>query len=231
MTECPYLKIFLKIALAFLLTSKVYSSSGDEIATLSDGSCWYENKESLQVTSYNDLGIYKGSKDQIEADFKKLIVDNLQTPRPLRIHDLDLSLHCGGYGASLVAKVTTEDKSICLWAKLEKGSLSLRSIGVLGIEEAPESSLCDGHKWGEFIIGVNSLELVLELESSKWSTMVEKVTLISNKTYKVILAKDFEFKEQVVIDRIKENFQGLNFIRYIEYNEYRHPVGEFVHLK
>jgi hypothetical protein len=47
----------------------------------------------------------------------------------------------------------------------------------------------------------------------------------------VSLVKDFEFREIEAMALIEESFLGKNIIKYIELNDYRHPVGEYVVLK
>ncbi|MDD4973297.1 MAG: hypothetical protein PHY93_03055 [Bacteriovorax sp.] len=225
--------LFWKVALGIMLTGRVYGAANLQVGTLSEDSCWYENKESLRVASFNDKSAYSGNRVQIEAELERLIAS--ADGRPVndhpKINEMDLSLHCGGYGASLVAKVTTDSNTFCVWAKFDKGNLSLRSVGALGSEGRNPNQLCDGHKWGEFILGANSEDLALELQSPKWSTAIASVILIANKVYKVVLVKDYAFREQEVIDQLQENFSGKNLIRYIEFNDYRHPIGEFVPLR
>jgi hypothetical protein len=220
-----------KVALGIMLTSRVYAAAELQVGTLSEGSCWYENKESIRIASFNDKSAYSGSRAQIETELEAIIANARPNADHPKINQIDLSLHCGGYGASLVAKVSTEGSTFCVWAKFDKGNLSLRSLGALSSDGKNPNELCDGHKWGEFILGANSEDLVSELQSPKWSGIVASVTLIANKVYKVVLVKDYFFREQEVIEQLQENFNGKNLIRYIEFNDYRHPVGEFVHLK
>lgn len=223
--------LFWKVALGLIFANQVFGATDLQVGTLSEGSCWYENKEALRIASFNDKNAYSGSRTQIIEEFEALITDPVQKVEHTKINDIDLSLHCGGYGASLVAKVNTDSNSFCIWAKFEKGILSLRSLGSLTSDGKNPNGLCDGHKWGEFILGANSEELITELQTAKWSSMIKAVTLVSNKVYKVVLQKDYEFREQEVIDQLQENFVGKNLVRYIEFNDYRHPIGEFIHLK
>ena len=232
MKSALFWKVTMSILLVAVLASKGFGQSKHppemEVGTLSEGSCWYENKDLLKVASFNDKSTYNGSRAQLESELEELISERLGKTEGLKIGEIDLALHCGGYGASLVAKVTTPVGPLCAWLKFEKGGLSFRSLGA--VEEKDPTEFCDGYKWGEFIIGANSLEFIAELQSSKWEKMIKEVTLISNKVYKVLLVKEYAFKEQEVIDQLQENFNGKNLIRYIEFNGHRHPVGEFVHL-
>lgn len=223
--------IFWKATLSLILLSQAAYSAEIQVGTLSEGACWYELKEALQVASFNDKSIYSGSIGQIESEIEGLIAAVVPKGERSKIQEMDLTLHCGGYGASLVAKVTAETSILCLWAKLDKGKLSLRSIGLVSDGGKNPNDLCNGHKWGEFIVGIQSREVLTELQSLKWSSIIKEVSLVTDKVIKVVLVKEYEFREQEVINQLEQNFSGKNLIRYIEFNDYRHPIGEFVHLK
>jgi hypothetical protein len=200
------------------------------VETLSEGSCWYENKEVIRITSYNDKTAYFGTLKQIESEFDVLIPQNIKKTENSKIQDFDLSLHCGGYGASLVAKFRVDGHLLCAWAKFDNGKLSLRSFGLMSETKKNTNELCDGHKFSELIIGVQSEEFTNELQSVKWSSMIKEVIQVTDKVIKVVLVKEYELRENEVIEQLKENFGGQNLIRYIEFNDYRHPVGEYVRL-
>ncbi len=216
---------FWKVTLGLMILSLEASAGVAQIGTLSEGACWYENKELIKVASFNEKTAYLGTKEQIEANLESLMIDTQHH----KINDVKLSLHCGGYGASLVARVNTESNAFCLWTRFEKGKLALRSIGV--VSDSKSTDLCDGYKWGELILGVNSIDSISELQSPKWASVIKEVTPITGKTYKIKLVKEYEFKESEAINLLEENFTGKNFIRYIEFNDYRHPIGEYVPLK
>lgn len=202
---------------------KLYSSEL-QVGTLSEGACWFENKEFIKVASFNDKTAYLASRGQIESNLNEFL------PEHQKLNDLELTLHCGGYGASLVARVSTDSNTFCIWTKFDKGKLALRSIGIIDDRLKIDRGLCEGHVWGEFLIGVESSDFLNELQSPKWLSMIKEIKLVSNKVYKVKLVKDYEFKESEVASLLEENFTGKNLIRYIEYNNYRHPVGEYLHL-
>lgn len=215
------------ITLCLTVKSSVASSTDVQVGTLSEGACWYQKKELLKVASFNDKTAFVATRAQIENNFSKLMAQNLNQ----KINEMDLTLHCGGYGASLVGRVvTTDNNTFCIWTKFENGKLALRSIGAINESPKISSKLCDGHVWGELIIGVESNEFLNELQAPKWSLMIKEVKPIVDRVYKVKLMQDFEFKESEVANSLEENFAGKNLIRYIEYNNYRHPVGEYIHL-
>lgn len=205
-------------------------ASDVQVGTLSEGACWYEFKETLRVASFNDKTSYSGNHAQINSEIANLVSTVIpKTERP-KILDMDLALHCGGYGASLVAKITTETNTLCLWTKFDKGHLSLRSIGSITESGKSASEICDGHKWGELIMGIESEEMMAEFQSTKWRSIIKEVVRVTDKVIKVVLVKEYEFREQEVIDQLEQSFGGKNLIRYIEFNDYRHPIGEFVHF-
>ena len=221
--------LFSKWSIGLVLILSVANAKAQseyQVGTLSNGSCWYENKESIRVASFNDKSVFSGDKADLENQLNALLV---QSKIQAKIQDMDLTLHCGGYGASLVAKVLTDSGSFCLWTQFINGNLALRSIGSLN--NAKNNELCDGHKWGELILGVQSVEVVKELQAAKWSAMIQSVTLVSGTTYKINLTNDFQFRESEVMAALQENFTGKNLIRYIEFNDYRHPIGEYAHLQ
>ena len=223
--------LFWKITFILLIVNQVHAATDQVVGTLSEGACWYEYKDSLRIASFNDKTAYSGNMASIESDLEVSIAKTLNSGERIKINEMDLTLHCGGYGASLVAQVTTESNSFCVWAKFDQGHISIRSLGVNSDEGPHKAELCDGHKLGEFILGSNSEDLITELQSTKWSSMIKAVTIVSKKVYKVELVKEYEFREQEVIDQLQQNFNGKNFIRYIEFNNYNHPIGEYIHLK
>lgn len=194
-----------------------------QVGTLSEGACWYDIKDTLKVASFNDKTVYKGDRAQIEAEIEALL-------NHTKITEMNLFLHCGGQGASLVARVQTDSGAQCVWTRFEKGKLLPRSIGGVSEKNAGEA-LCDGHKRGEVIIGVHGREFAKELQGEKWSSIIKGVTVVSDKVLRVELTKDYEMKETEIASLFVENFAGKNMIRYVEFNEYHHPVGEYISLK
>jgi len=224
--------LFWKVAFGFILMGKVYGASDQLVGSLSEGACWYEFKDSLlRIASFNDKTSFAGNTGQIEANFEARIAQSLKINDHVKINEMGLSLHCGGHGASLVAKVSTDNNDFCVWAKFDQGVLSIRSIGSISGQKLGPTELCDGHIWGEFILGVKSIEAITELQSPKWASMIKSVTVISKNVYKVVLTKDYELREQEVISQIQEEFFEKKIIRFIEFNSYNHPIGEFIHLR
>lgn len=220
----------IQVTLSLLLINGAFGADF-QVGTLSEGACWYEAqaglKDGLKIVSFNDKSLYSGSREEIVSGIQSLMSET----QHLKITDMNFGLHCGGYGASLVVKVTTENMSYCVWAKFDKGKLGLRSIGAMAHASVSQSTMCSGHKWGEFIMGVTSEEVVDELRTAKWASVIKEINRISVNVYKVVLIKDYEFKEAEAANLLEESFTGKNSIRYIEFNDYRHPIGEFYNLK
>lgn len=222
MRKHSFWKVPASLAL-ILLSFETFGADQQTVGTLSEGSCWYDSKEAITVASFNDKTTFSATREEVESQLSELLGSTAQ-----KIQDMDLVLHCGGYGASIVAKLTTEGPTLCVWAKFDNGKLGVRSIGVL---EKNSHELCDGHKWGEFLVGIGSSDVARDLASAKWSSMIKEVVSVNAKLIKVVVTKEYQFKEQEIIDSIQESFTGKDLIRYIEYNDYRHPIGEFTHLK
>lgn len=223
------MQLLWKVILSLMLLSESALAFDTRIETLSDGSCWFLAGTELKMASFNDKSVYSANKAQIEAELNTLITLSLKKITPIKILDTSLSVHCGAYGASLVAKVATDTNSFCVWSKFEKGRLVSRSIGAHSDKNI--TGLCDGYIWGEFIIGINSVDLITQLQSPSWSAYIKEVKVISENTVKIVLVKDYQFREQEVIDLLEQNLSGKNLIRFIEFNDYRHPIGEFIHLR
>lgn len=222
-----------KIILVFLMMVSAHKALTADflVNSLSDGACWYEFKDSLKVVSFNDKSQYLGTTAQIESEIESILESSTLRHIPFKIQNMDLALHCGAYGASLVTKVISEGVTFCIWSKFEKGKLNLRSIGLVADGRKNSNEFCDGHKWGEFVMGAQSSEMIALLQLPKWAFLIKEIKLISDNVIKVVLVKEYEFKEQEAIDQIQAYFGGKNLIRYIEFNDYLHPIGEYNQLK
>lgn len=203
-----------------LAVSAVAWAEDTNVQTLSEGACWYEQGEFLKVASFNDRESLFMTRDDVESQVEALINQKKKS----KSLTSDLTLHCGGYGASLVIKTEVDHKSVCLWVKFVKGKLVLRSLG--GLEET-RGSVCDGYKWGELIVGVKSLDQKTLLESEHFHSMIQSVSVISGTTLKIKLHPEYDGKEIFVMEELKKQMS----LRYIELNLFQHPVGEASSLK
>lgn len=214
---------FYKFILSMSLTMAFSTSAWSEdtnVQTLSEGACWYEQGEFLKVASFNDRESLFISREDIEYQVEGLLG---QKKRDKSLTS-DLTLHCGGYGSSLVIKTEVDHKPVCLWVKFVKGKLIQRSLG--GLEES-SGSVCDGYKWGELIVGVKTPAQKTILESEHFTSMIKSVSTISGTTLKVTLLPQFHGKEVEVMSELKRQVD----LRYIELNLLQHPVGEAASLK
>lgn len=200
------------------ISTSVYSQD-TSVSTLSEGACWYEQGETIKIASFNDRESISTGRDDIEYQVESLI-----SAKKNKAITSDLTLHCGGYGASLVVKTEIDSRAVCLWLKFNAGKLEIRSIG--GLEDK-KSDLCDGYKWGELIVGVNTLDQKLHLESVEFSGLIKSVSVISGKTLKLVLNESYHGREIEAMLEIKKQIA----IKYIELNLYQHPIGEAALLK
>jgi len=214
-----FYKFMLSISLVLAFSTGAWAEDAN-VQTLSEGACWYEQGEFLKVASFNDRESLFISRDDIESQVEGL----LNQKKKSKSLTSDLTLHCGGYGSSLVIKTEVDYRPVCLWVKFTKGKLVLRSVG--GLEDT-RGSVCDGYKWGELIVGVKSLEQKTILESDHFTSMIKSVSTISGTTLKVTLLPQFHGKEVEVMGELKRQMD----LRYIELNLFQHPVGEAASLK
>jgi hypothetical protein len=205
-----------------LVATSVAIAEDANVQVLSEGACWYEQGEFLKVASFNDRESLFISRDDIDQQVFEL----LNSSKKKRAKTFDLSLHCGGYGSSLVVKTEFDHKPACLWLKFVKGKLIMRSLG--GLEAtSTEGDTCDGYKWGELIVGVKTHDQKELLQSEHFLSMIKSVSTISGTTLKVTLQPQFHGREVEVMSELKRQVD----LRYIELNFYQHPVGEAVSLK
>ena len=209
---------FTKLMIGLMIAGSVMAEDAN-VQSLSDGACWYEQGDSLRIASFNDKESILTTRDEIEYQVEELLYGKKRDKALTN----DLTLHCGGYGSSLVVKSEFNNRPICLWLKLNKGKLQIRSMG--GLEQT-KNELCDGYKWGELVVGLKSIDQKQLLESEQFHSMIKSVSVISGTTMKVVLKDEFHGKEYAAMDELKKHN-----LKYVELNFYQHPVGEAAPLK
>ncbi len=209
---------FTKFMIGLMIAASVMAEDVS-VQSLSDGACWYEQGDSLRIASFNDKESILTTRDEIEYQVEELLYGKKRD----KALTSDLTLHCGGYGSSLVVKSEFNNRPVCLWLKLNKGKLQIRSMG--GLEQT-KNELCDGYKWGELVVGLKFIDQKHLLESEQFHSMIKSVSVISGTTMKVVLKDEFHGKEYSVMDELKK----YN-LKYVELNFYQHPVGEAATLK
>ncbi|MBC7427060.1 MAG: hypothetical protein H7336_00520 [Bacteriovorax sp.] len=207
-----------KFMLVLAMASQAFAEDMN-VQTLSEGACWLESGDMVKVASFNDKESALLSRDEIEMQ-----VEGLLGGKKNKAITSDLTLHCGGYGSSLVIKSEMDGKPICLWVKFNKGRLALRSLG--GLENS-KGDVCDGYKWGELIIGIKTPEQKALLESEHFHGMVKAVSVVSGTTLKITLDKSYDGREMDAMAELKKQME----LRYIELNLFQHPVGEAAAIK
>lgn len=209
----------LAMSLSLILVSTAWSAD-TLVQTLSEGACWFEQGEVTKIVSFNDSESLSMTRDEVESELESL----LNIEKKQKSITSDLTLHCGGYGSSLVIKTVIDNRPACLWLKFNKGKFSVRSLG--GLEHST-NDLCDGYKWGELIVGLKSFDQKSLLESKSFQSMIQSVNVISGLTLKINLRPEYHGRENFVLGELKKQMS----LNYIELNQFQHPVGEAATLK
>lgn len=190
------------------------------VGALSNGACWYDDQEELlKVVSFNDKEVIQTPKEEL----LNLVLSGF-SKKQNKIQASSVSLHCGGYGHSLVMNVTLDGVESCVWLYSKNGILEMRSIGGSNVTQ---NGLCHGYKWGSLLIGTNKDISEVDLINTETKDMIKKMTKISNHLYRIDVTDAF-IKKESQVKMILETFKE---IRYVEYNMIQHPVGEWVSLK
>lgn len=129
-----------------ITTLLAMSSFGNDIRTLTQGSCWFKSEgDSVQVASFNDAQSYSISKYNLESlidlyDKKGVLISDIES--------VDSFLHCSGMGAQIVFKVHTETESYCTWAKFDGQDFKFSTVDLA----TKSQGICDGVVPGRLII-------------------------------------------------------------------------------
>ncbi|MBY0413573.1 MAG: hypothetical protein K2Q18_05385 [Bdellovibrionales bacterium] len=193
------------------------------VQSLSQGACWYDQGELLKIVSFNDRESLTIERENLDIVISELINPESLKNKSRRVAS-DLSLHCGGYGASLVVKTEYQGLPACLWLKMDQGKLEVRSLG--GLEDT-KGDLCDGYKWGELIVGLKSLGQKDLLMGEELKSVVQSVSAVGGTTVKVTLKAQYRGRETEAMMELKKIVE----MKYVEFNYYQHHVGEVVSLK
>lgn len=219
------MRLKFKFLFLFLFSLNAYAES-EGVIEMSSGACWLNfTKDQFKVASFNDKTALSKSYDQLNTEALEFIVTQNFLASDLDIKNVAMGVHCGGYGASLVFKIDTNNGDYCFWSKMNNGKLELRSFGVV----SSNAELCTGRKVGELLLGVSDQLIVNQLKSNNYSKYLESVDVISKSTLKVVVKKEFYLKEEEVVEKLKSDFTK-DQIRYFEFNEFRHPIGEYIQV-
>jgi hypothetical protein len=200
------------IALYTLLVSGIGYAEDTLVQTLSEGACWFEQGENLKIVSFNDHESFSISRESLDETVLGVLD---KTKR----EEMNYMLHCSGHGASLIVK----SEESCAWIGFDKGQLSVKSNGAN--EDLKNNGLCDGYKRGELLIGLHVDDESVMNSLNSYFTSYRK---ISAKLYLGILKKEFLGKEKTLLNELKRVEKN---IRYVELNQFQHPVGEYTNLK
>jgi hypothetical protein len=188
--------------------------------------CWYQNqnieKGIVKISSFPE-------HEAISMPYE-LLVSSLLTLVPSENKDLQsLHLHCGSYGASIVAKVKSESGNFCLWAMLEHGKIKTRTLGGTLETDKSGSKLCDGYKQGELLVALKNKDFIDQVRSEKWSAVISEIIPVAFNIYKIKLTSEYYLREMEVAKMFQESF-GVAGVT-VELNQYQHGIGEYAQLK
>lgn len=224
------LTIFL-LGVVFFSNNEKALALDDELINISNGSCWLSRDEfNLKYASFNEKLAFNRSFELVNEEMLELINKQFPFMAQVTLAPQDFSLHCGGYGSSIVVKLDSDQGRFCLWTKVVNNQLAIRSFG--SVDSKDKREFCHGRKWGELILGMNlnNLNLTLNRIKQLHADKIESVELITNGVYKLVLKENWRFKEEVVRDELAKDFKA-DEIRYIEFNEFSHPIGDYFKLK
>jgi hypothetical protein len=189
------------------------------VSTLGQGACWFQYKDSLKLVSFNDRQSLNISNEELNRNLLSLISkDNKEIE--------SLQIHCSSIGASLVARVRTDQGVLCLWASPQNGQLKTRSLGGT-LKNEPK--LCDGYKPGELLVVIKNHDYYDQLtQNEKWTSVIKEIIPVAFNFYKIKLNEDYFFREDEVVRMLKDN---LGSTVSVEFNQYQHGVGEYAQLK
>ena len=218
-------KLYALVLFSFFYQSSLWAQA-ESIVEMSSGACWLNvSKDQFKLASFNDKSAINKSYDQINTEALEFISGQNFIARDTEIKNMAMGVHCGGYGTSLVFKIDTNNGDYCFWSKLNNGKLELRSFGVV----SSNRELCTGRKLGEILVGVSDREVIDQLNSDLYKIYISKVEVVSKSKVKLTFVEAYFLKEEEVIEKLKIDFTK-DQIRYFEFNEYRHPVGEYIQV-
>lgn len=205
----------------FCLLLLILNCQAEELSvnSLGRGSCWYQDKGILKLSSFNDRESVSLSYEDITASLLNLIPN--ENKELLTLH-----LHCGSHGASLIARIKSDSGSLCLWAMLDRGKIKTRTLGGTFDVQKGESKLCDGFKQGELLVVVKKEDYLDQFKSEKWTSVIKEVIPVAFNFYKLKLMPDYFLREEEVARMLQESF-GMS----VEFNQFQHGIGEYVQLK
>ena len=209
----------------FWLFSSALVAQNITVQTLSNGACWLEKSENgAKVANFNQGNSFTvggmeigDSVEKIEQQFKQLYgID-------YRPEKLQVFLHCGTYGASVVFRFIGK-QNLCIWNSVQNGELK---IGPLFAAHRGHNGFCDGIVPGMFLVKVKDATLFnQEIETTFWKERIAKVEILSGDIFKVYLHKQFHFQE----DELYKQMEHLSSLSFVDFNGMNHPVGEFEQL-
>lgn len=221
-------KIVVSIILS-TVTSLVMADDG-QFNSMANGACMISiSKDGNKFVGFNDRWSLSATEEQLKSGLQDTL-NKLYFKNNERIEFGSLGFHCGGYGTSFVAKIEVANNEYCVWFRPNGKSFDLRSIGSTTTKERSNGQdFCHGRKVGELIIGLNDESLINTFRDDEVGKYFFEISKIADKTYKIVLSNEYNFKEEDVAKVLNEKYGKQ--IRYLEFNEYQHPIGDFLSVK
>jgi len=190
------------------------SAQSIEVIELNSGSCW-ASADGLKIVSFGENKSFNIENQSLKSFRDKL--ENELTQYKVKLPEtFDLYLHCNSFNSYLVFKFQGVGIGICVWASHDGENLKIDSIGNY---EGLQKGICDGAIPGELLVFGEVPSLVGPL----WKKYIEASPTLN----KLILTKDYYFKEEMVIENLKEKFPNLH----IERNYLIHRTGDSLKLR
>jgi hypothetical protein len=199
------------IPLLLLFPLLTFSAENLEIIELDSGSCWVDEKSS-KIVSFGENKSFTLDEYSLNSLISQ-IENKLETYKEKLPAKRNVYLYCNSFAARLVLKFGSE-KGICAWATHDGEDLKLDFLGNF---EGKSKGICEVAIPGELLIFGDVPSLV----DPKWDNYIK-----SAGSRKLILTKDYFFKEDKVIEKLKEKFPRLK----IERNYLLYRAGEYREL-
>ncbi|RLA65379.1 MAG: hypothetical protein DRQ89_01275 [Epsilonproteobacteria bacterium] len=182
-----------------------------KILELDSGSCWIEESTS-KIVSFGDNKSFTLDEDSVENIILAIATElqdyKIDIPKKWKLY-----LHCNSFATHLVFKFQGVDGGICAWVSPE-GELDF-----LGNFKGNKKGLCNGAIPGQLLVYGDTPSFIDPI----WGQYIKNTTNLR----KIILTKEYYFKEDQVIEKLKESFPDLK----IERNYMLRRVGEHLRLR
>lgn len=214
----------------FVLLVSLFEVSGLKarditVTELGEGACLMSfNKEELKVASFNDKTSFMTTLRLLDFTNSELITNSLGLNKNKSYKSLSYALHCSSIGASVIIRSKMDDQTYCSWLYIKEGKFAARSIGLV-VDDKNERLACEGVVPLELIVAFRKAEN--EDFFNEFNSLIDQKIPISKTMVKLVLKKEYLGKEMSVMDEFKKSGE----VKFIELNNYQHPIGDVLELK